>query len=1216
MDISMKKFLRNIALVVFVIIQFVLYISPSVITIGLIVRWTRSYEKEKIENADKLVFDQLAQMQKDIEKQFNNKEYAACKDLCTKYLDKCNYLSDARYAQLFSCDVRIMLGILYFNSGDLISSRMNMQECVDIISSYSVEEIKNVYGDSFFSIQYIPYNYLSTISSMQVEWVKWDGYMEIMLELLRCSDEDAFRQFLPMFIVKYGHMTSHFLNYTKAEELYKEVIDNSEKYSKYIDYDRYCAEAYHSLISIYVTQLQPEKALALYNTMQRNGFIKVSDDITLRCSSIVSIAQCYQNDASKAMRIVKEYQQSEVAKYGPDSVQSIMANACLANIRTVTGLIDGNHIDEDIAGMYEDDIKFWTKKNQYSYPQEYCWFITQYSELLIRSNRCGELGDHCCNLMNIYSSSKVSEEYIFASLLYAECLVAQSKLKEAEGLVNDVCRLIEDNDLYVYQQLESSSLLASIYEKQGRTDDSKRMTNISYRLIVDFQLGNIQAADPLSYAKVLEKVFSNYIIYGDYDRALEISNSLVEIYKKANIGLNNNLCRAYIRQALAYRGLHDSENMIASSNLAISTDCGDDIHCIANDIIGYGHIISGNYDEAEKYLIAAISNNTDIDPYIVDMCYKDLSLLYTINGDYAQATKYASKITHNSLEEDLLIAWQSGNLRQTEKHIKAYYDWLVNNIKDVSSSLSNEQFTTFAHNRLDWDILSSIATSFPNSTECLQIAYNSVINFKGVSLRTGREMTQYIRCSGIPTLNAKLDQIVCMQNALNQESNPNDILSLKNSIDAAETELYALLHSFEGSPFLKVYDWTDVLNRLGDNDVAIEFVECNSLMSEPCYVAMILRKGWNTPRIIKLCNKDELFDIAKIDPSSKIYRNSEDGKQRLDDIYYKKGYSLIWYKISDYLHDSDRIYFAPDGLLHQINIEIFQDNIGMRVSDKYVVHRLSSTRELCIDKMQTSEKSIILYGGLDYDMNVQSMISQSRQYKTTRDRGILCEFANGSTSPDSWSNLPGTKIEVERISELCKQYNISADIYTSKDGNEESFKALSGKNVPIIHIATHGLFVDDNSTDHAHFLGGYRSDNSFGSSALIFSGANNVWSGKAVPDGVEDGVLLAEEIATMNLTETELVVLSACETGLGKITSEGVFGLQRAFKKAGVQTIIMSLWKVDDAATSMFMQSFYKHWLAGASKHDAFALAQETVRSYPEKDWESPYFWAGFIMLD
>lgn len=1217
---DMNKFLHNLALIIFSIFSLILYVSPSILMLyGVFVLFkscSSSDDDEHVARIERLQ-NEITDITTDINIDYTEYNYAECKNKCKELIRLCNEYADIEHIDLAVAPAHLLLGKMYYDEADYDAAKAHLLKSTKAFDLYKQQLI--VYGVQwYYESMTIQYMMLCDITKQQESWEECNEYMEHVLSVLKKADCLEAQQLLPMFIVKYGHMASHFLNYTKAEELYKELIDNNEIYSKYIDYDKYYTEAYHSLISIYVAQLQPEKALALYDVMQRNERSKTSDNTTLRCSSIVSIALCYiyRNDASQAMRIVKEYQQSEVAKYGSDSVQSIMANACLANIRTVTGFIDGNHSDEDIARMYEDDIKFWNKKNQYSYPQEYRWFITQYSELLVKSNRCGELGDHCCNLMNIYSSSKVSEEYIFSSLLYAECLVAQSKLKEAEELVKDIYRLIEDNHLYIYQQLESSSLLASIYEKQGRTDESKRMTNISYRLIVDFPLGNIQAADPLGYAKVIEKVFSNYITYGDYDRALEISNTLIDINKKANIGINNNLCRAYIRQALAYKGLHDSENMIASSNLAISSDCGDDIHCIANDIIGYGHIVSGNYDEAERYLIAAISNNSDIDPYIVDMCYKDLSLLYIINRDYAQATKYASKITYNSLEEELLIAWQSGDFRQTEKHIKAYYDWLVNNIKDVSSSLSNEQFTTFAHNRLDWDILSSIALSFPNSTECLQIAYNSVINYKGVSLRTGREMTQYIRRSGIPPLNTKLDQIVSMQNALNRESNPDDILSLKNSIDAAETELYTLLHSFEDSPFLKKYDWTDVVSRLGDNDVAIEFVECNSLMSQPCYVAMVLRKGWSAPRIIKLCNKDELFGIAKIDPSSKIYRNSEDGKLRLDDIYYKKGYSLIWSKISDYLHDSDRIYFAPDGLLHQINIEIFQDNIGMRVSDKYVIHRLSSTRELCIDKMQTSEKSVVLYGGLDYDMNVQSMISQSRQYKAMRDRGVLCEIAKDDASPDSWSNLPGTKTEVERISELCKQYNISADIYTSKDGNEESFKVLSGKNVPIIHIATHGLFVDDNSTDHAHFLGGYRSDNSFGSSALIFSGANNVWSGRAVPDGVEDGILLAEEIATMNLTETELVVLSACETGLGKITSEGVFGLQRAFKKAGVQTIIMSLWKVDDAATSMFMQAFYKHWLAGASKHDAFALAQEAVRSYPEKDWQSPYFWAGFIMLD
>lgn len=115
-----------------------------------------------------------------------------------------------------------------------------------------------------------------------------------------------------------------------------------------------------------------------------------------------------------------------------------------------------------------------------------------------------------------------------------------------------------------------------------------------------------------------------------------------------------------------------------------------------------------------------------------------------------------------------------------------------------------------------------------------------------------------------------------------------------------------------------------------------------------------------------------------------------------------------------------------------------------------------------------------------------------------------------------------------------------------------------------------------------------------------------------MPEGIEDGVLTALEISTMNLSGTDMVVMSACETGLGDITSDGVFGLQRAFKMAGVQTLVMSLWKVDDNATSLMMQTFYEHLLSGMSKREAFNLAQAAVRAkYPE-----PYYWAGFIMLD
>lgn len=167
-------------------------------------------------------------------------------------------------------------------------------------------------------------------------------------------------------------------------------------------------------------------------------------------------------------------------------------------------------------------------------------------------------------------------------------------------------------------------------------------------------------------------------------------------------------------------------------------------------------------------------------------------------------------------------------------------------------------------------------------------------------------------------------------------------------------------------------------------------------------------------------------------------------------------------------------------------------------------------------------------------------------------------------------------------------------------------------------MATHGFFYENEDVKEKTFSQSLidneldASDNSLKCSGLILSGGQNAWLGHDIPVNVEDGILLSEEIASMDLSGTDLVVLSACETGLGDITSDGVFGLQRAFKMAGVQTLVMSLWKVDDNATSLMMQTFYEHLLSGMSKREAFNLAQATVREkYPE-----PYYWAGFVMLD
>ena len=132
-------------------------------------------------------------------------------------------------------------------------------------------------------------------------------------------------------------------------------------------------------------------------------------------------------------------------------------------------------------------------------------------------------------------------------------------------------------------------------------------------------------------------------------------------------------------------------------------------------------------------------------------------------------------------------------------------------------------------------------------------------------------------------------------------------------------------------------------------------------------------------------------------------------------------------------------------------------------------------------------------------------------------------------------------------------------------------------------------------------------------SGLMLAGGNNIWRGNFSQSNVEDGILTADEISRLDLSNTKLVVLSACETAKGKVDPvDGVYGLQRAFKMAGAGAIIMSLWKVQDDATSMLMTQFYTYLISGMERHQALWEAMMDVRS----KYKDPYYWAAFILLD
>ena len=407
------------------------------------------------------------------------------------------------------------------------------------------------------------------------------------------------------------------------------------------------------------------------------------------------------------------------------------------------------------------------------------------------------------------------------------------------------------------------------------------------------------------------------------------------------------------------------------------------------------------------------------------------------------------------------------------------------------------------------------------------------------------------------------------------------------------------------------HTYFDVFGSIAANHrVAIEFVCFFSYENDKeMYYAFCLTPNSSMPYKIKICAQDEMEDL--------FAQNFQLNKNITPELY-----NLIWSKLEPYINEGDDVYFAPDGLLYQMNIEVLQDADGRRANEKWNLHRVSSTRELCMDKPDIPVTSAVLYGGLTYFMDEESMARESAKYHPEPEYKATRGVVDDPILRKGWNELKYAKEEVLAVSDILHRHNVSSKVYVEECGNEESFKALSGKQTPVIHLATHGFFYSNDEAERQDWIQQFqhvdqpspKPDNSLRRSGLILSGAVLASTNHTLPNNVEDGILLAEEIASMDLTGTDLVVLSACDTGLGEITSEGVFGLQRALKNAGVQTIIMSLWKVDDAATSLFMQTFYECWLGGNTKHEAFAEAQRTVRNHV--DYSDPSYWAGFIMLD
>ncbi len=426
----------------------------------------------------------------------------------------------------------------------------------------------------------------------------------------------------------------------------------------------------------------------------------------------------------------------------------------------------------------------------------------------------------------------------------------------------------------------------------------------------------------------------------------------------------------------------------------------------------------------------------------------------------------------------------------------------------------------------------------------------------------------------------------------------------KSETDALEQQIIASSREIGDYMNFTAVTWKDVKAALKQGETAVEFVYSRDKEME-YYSAELVRADYDEPKHIFLM-------ALPVEHKSDRHPAEELTTQLTQ---------KVWKKLLPHFTKGQRVYFSPSGRLYNIPIEYLPFDDARRMDDVYRMVRLSSTRELALHRSANGNPDAVLYGGLNYNTGVDDMELYAANFASTRGASMRGFVAPDGTQRHLWGYLGGTLREVDEIeSELVrKHYQVMK--YTGDSGVEESLKALSGQPFRILHFATHGYYLPKEGKTVSTFA--TSAQESLNRSGLVFSGANNAWLNPSLQlQGLDDGILTAHEISLLNFAGTDLVTLSACQSGLGDVTSEGVFGLQRAFKLAGVHTLLMSLWQVSDEATQLMMSEFYRGLTTGLDKRSALAAAQAKVRRSvfmidgKAVQGSDPALWAAFVMMD
>ncbi len=736
--------------------------------------------------------------------------------------------------------------------------------------------------------------------------------------------------------------------------------------------------------------------------------------------------------------------------------------------------------------------------------------------------------------------------------------------------------------------LVSMNHLAALYESQGKYSKAEALYIRTLQLMKEV-LGEKHSSTLISMNN-LAGLYESQGKYSKaealYKRTLQLTEEVLGERHPDTLRLMNNLAALYKSQ-----GEYKKANSLYLKTLQIRIEVLGEKHpdtlISMNNLAGLYKLRREDSKAEPLYVkVSQISREVLGEKHpsaLISM--NNLALLYSSQGKYNNA---------------LFIL---------KEHLAKKYLFLKRELR-VSSEKTRLSMLDEFNVEYDKDNLFSILQEYQKEDFDSLALYFSV-NYKGILLQISQELKEaFIDISDQDLLKELLDKRSVYSNLSldyeKREKNRSLVEKLEKEIDELEKKLIWKSSDFKN--LISDIKADEVKKAVLEYELLIDFVVYKSVITEKNeykLAAVLVDKS-----DIKLVNLGEFKSVASL---IKNYRSKIQKKQESKELS-EKIYGRIFSPLGRYLKGKKKVYVVPDGVLHLLPFRSLINENGHYLTKSQNIVILSSSRDLVIKRTGKNNKSAVIFTYPNYG------------------KGEGKEIVEGKTI--HFSPLEGTFKEAQAISSLL---DISKEIYSQGQATEKNISQIDSPQ--ILHIATHGYFLDvpeETSRDelrgvtfkykadalpmklnlekmsslnkvsnsNRHFTG-KKLTNPLVYSGLAFAGANNPG---------EDGILTALEVLGLDLHGTDLVVLSACETGVGEIRQgEGVYSLQRAFREAGAKSVLATLWKVDDQATQLFMEKFYKRYMSGESAQKAVRDTQ--LEFLGSKRYSHPFYWSSFVMI-